>query len=702
MRVLLIDNHDSYTFNLYQLLASVYGTAPVVVRNDEPGWDRLDPDGFDAAVISPGPGHPGVARDFGRSREVLEHARLPVLGVCLGHQGMGLLAGGRVLPAPTPRHGYLSTIRHGGDGLFAGIPEAFTAVRYHSLRVAEPVPAELRITARAEDGVAMGLEHRARPWWGVQFHPESISTEHGARLAANFRDLALASRTPRRDVGAVAVTRDVAGPGDAAPAAPAAPPPAPLQAQVHVVERAVDTEAAFDRLCGASTRAFWLDSARAEPTLARFSFLGCADAPGSEMLTYRVEDGHVVVHPAGGDPRHEDGTVFDALERRTGRAVAGAEQLPFDLDGGYVGYFGYELKADLGARCAHRATTPDAVWLRADRFVAVDHAEDRTYVVAVSEAQDTGAARAWLDSAAAAVEDLPAPAPEAAAAPRPETHDAASHLARPRERYLADIEQCRRRLREGESYEICLTNTVRLPAPGDDVAYYRRLRRLNPAPYAAFLRLGDLTILSSSPERFLRIDATRTVEAKPIKGTAPRHPDPRTDDERRRSLPMDPKTRAENLMIVDLLRNDLGRICAIGSVAVPSLMATESYATVHQLVSTVTGTLRPGVSAVDAVRACFPGGSMTGAPKLRTMEIIDGLEDEARGVYSGALGFLSYGGAADLSIVIRTAVSHGGELTIGAGGAIVLDSDPAAEYDEMLLKSQATMRALPSATVSGS
>ncbi|WP_329061126.1 chorismate-binding protein [Streptomyces sp. NBC_01429] len=181
-----------------------------------------------------------------------------------------------------------------------------------------------------------------------------------------------------------------------------------------------------------------------------------------------------------------------------------------------------------------------------------------------------------------------------------------------------------------------------VPAPADDFAYYRRLRRLNPAPYAALLRLGDLVVFSSSPGRFLKVDAARTVEAKPIKGTAPRHPDPDTDEATRRALRTDPRTRAENLMIVDLLRNDLGQICEIGTVTVPSLMAVESY--------------------------------------------------------SGVIGFVGYTGTADLSITIRTAVSHDGELTIGAGGAIVLDSDPEAEYEEMLLKAQTTLRALPTQT----
>jgi len=701
MRTLLVDNYDSYTYNLYQLLAQVNSAEPVVLANDDPAWESLDLSDFDAAVISPGPGHPASARDFGHSRTVLRQRGLPVLGVCLGHQGIGLASGASVVSAPEPRHGHLTRVRHNGGGLFAGLPQELTGVRYHSLCVAAPLPDELEAVAWSEDNVIMGIRHRHLPWWGVQFHPESVCTEHGRLLLENFRDLALCSAP--RPAGAALPPAWRPRPAAAHHAAtargcPRGAPSAsagPLQAYALSLDWAVDGEAAFAALYLSSSHAFWLDSSRVEPGLSRFSFLGEPGGPSGEVLTFRVGEDSVTVEPSGRAPYREQGTIFDALQRRVGRTVAGAQSLPFDLAGGYVGYLGYEIKAVCGSPNAHRADTPDSVWLRADRFVAIDHLEGRTYAVAVADPATAAAARSWTEKTLSVLSGLAGSPPAENGTAAPGHMDVARWLVRTRPQYLADIEACQRQLRAGESYEICLTNSLRLPAPGNDLSFYRRLRRLNPAPYAAFLKLDQLAVCSSSPERFVRVERDRTVETKPIKGTAPRDADPVLNEKLRTSLSADAKTRAENLMIVDLLRNDLGRVCEIGSVTVPKLMATESYATVHQLVSTIRGKLRADVSAVECVQACFPGGSMTGAPKLRTMEIIDSLESEARGVYSGALGYFGFTGTADLSIVIRTAVRWRGGLVVGAGGAIVLDSDPVAEYDEMALKAWAALQALP-------
>jgi para-aminobenzoate synthetase len=260
--------------------------------------------------------------------------------------------------------------------------------------------------------------------------------------------------------------------------------------------------------------------------------------------------------------------------------------------------------------------------------------------------------------------------------------------------YADLIGRCQEEIAAGESYEVCLTNMLTVPGEIDPWHTYRRLRRGNPAPYGGYLRCGDVTVLSASPERFLRIDADGTVESKPIKGTRPRGDTPDRDRALAADLLDSEKECAENLMIVDLVRNDLGRVARLGSVHVPVLFGVESYRTVHQLVSTVRARLAPGTTAVACVRAAFPGGSMTGAPKLRTMEILDQLEGGPRGVYSGALGYFSLSGPVDLSIVIRTMVVQQHQVTIGVGGAITALSDPTAEIEETSLKARALLRVL--------
>ena len=246
----------------------------------------------------------------------------------------------------------------------------------------------------------------------------------------------------------------------------------------------------------------------------------------------------------------------------------------------------------------------------------------------------------------------------------------------------------------GESYQVCLTNRIRAPFTGDALALYGLLRRHNPAPFSAFMRTSDFSVLETSPERFLRIDPGGLVEARPIKGTIRRSPDPVEDRRLADELSRSDKNRAEHLMIVDVLRNDLGRVARYGSVRVPELMTIETRATVHHIVSSVRATLAEAHDAIDCIRAAFPGGSMTGAPKLRTMEIIDRLETSARGVYSGALGYFSIDGAVDLSMVIRTAVVADGSISLGVGGGVVATSDPDDEFDEAMLKGAALMQAI--------
>jgi para-aminobenzoate synthetase len=276
----------------------------------------------------------------------------------------------------------------------------------------------------------------------------------------------------------------------------------------------------------------------------------------------------------------------------------------------------------------------------------------------------------------------------------PEPQDVKQTMRLSPEQYRERILESQRLIAQGETYEVCLTNMITQHVTIDPLNTYRSLRASNPAPYATYLQFPGVSVLSSSPERFITVDPNGVVESKPIKGTRRRGTTAAEDEQLYQDLRSNEKDNSENLMIVDLLRNDVGSVCSVGSVHVSSLFAVETYATVHQLVSTIRGKLRRGISSVQCVRAAFPGGSMTGAPKKRTMEIIDRLEGGPRGIYSGSIGFFGLSGSTDLSIVIRTIVCTQKDVTVGVGGAIVALSDPEDEIDEMILKSKALVHAL--------
>ena len=263
-----------------------------------------------------------------------------------------------------------------------------------------------------------------------------------------------------------------------------------------------------------------------------------------------------------------------------------------------------------------------------------------------------------------------------------------------REAYLKAVERVREYIFAGDIFQANLSQRFETPLLEPPWTLYRRLREYNPAPFAAFLDFPGVAVLSASPERFLRVDADSRVETRPIKGTRPRGVGPEHDAALGQALAESAKDRAENLMIVDLMRNDLSRVCTPGTVRVAELFALEQYATVHHLVSTVVGQLAPGADALDLMRAAFPGGSITGAPKLRAMEIIAELEPSWRGVYCGSIGYWSITGELDTSIAIRTAVARNGRVYFNAGGGIVADSDPAAEYQETLDKARGLINAL--------
>lgn len=411
-----------------------------------------------------------------------------------------------------------------------------------------------------------------------------------------------------------------------------------------------DAATTFRTTAAAHRRCFWLDRTHARGWPGLGSVVGWL-ADDDVSLSLDASTGLVLRHASG---RSEvAGTdVFAVLEAEI---AAGPD------DALWVGYLGYASRPDLPARPG--AGQPDAVWLRVDP----DHLVD--------------------------VEpDDPGPAPPATIAAGPLVDE---------RWYAGAFDTVQEHLHAGRSYEVNLTYRVATDAPTDPVDVYLDLRRRSPAPYAGFLQ-HDVPgargwLLSASPERFLALDAERVAEARPIKGTLPRGASPAEDRALAERLAGDPKSRSENLMIVDLLRNDLSRVCRPGSVEVPSLMQVESYAQVHQLVSVVTGHLHDDVSTVEALRSVFPPGSMTGAPKLRTMEIIDEVETTPRGVYSGTFGWIRPDGRADLAVVIRSLTTAGdGRWELGTGGGITVRSEVTEELEESYAKARALLGALTS------
>ncbi|WP_211979086.1 aminodeoxychorismate synthase component I [Brevibacterium sp. W7.2] len=726
IRTLLIDNADSFTYNLFHLLAEVNGCEPVVVPNEWAEYSLAVLEEFDNVVISPGPGTPVEPADFGICADVIAHAEIPVLGVCLGHQGIAYVHGGTVEHAPEPRHGRVSAIQHPGTDLFAGLPSPFEAARYHSLAVTE-LPSSLVPTAWSVDGVLMGLAHTTRPQWGVQFHPESIVTEHAADLLRNFRKLTerwWAEQVSSRGAGAALLRSVDVAPGDPLTrnepvnsVAADVTHPRRLTFKVHVRKLPLTASAStiFSTLFAAEPEAVWLDGNMPGHPDSKFSIMGAPTGPLSRSVRADVRTGTLEVRSGRGTETIESG-FFAWLKDDLGAVdLTYAEDdsgLPFAFRLGWVGYLGYELKAEVGSPLQHEADTPDALMMFLDRALVIDNETSTVYLLALSgDGVDGSECETWFDEVAEAIgpsslddesvtaarsADEHADVEKQAAATEGHEHRSGAEedfagmpglsARHSKAEYLALIAEAQRLINDGETYEVCLTNMLETPWTRDSLETYVELRRDNPTPYGAFLRSPEVSVLSTSPERFLRISAGGEAESKPIKGTRPRGSSPEEDEALKDDLRSSVKDRSENLMIVDLVRHDLGITAELGSVEVPKLFDVETYATVHQLVSTVRSQVGRGATAVDCVRAAFPPGSMTGAPKHRTMSIIDDLERGPRGVYSGAIGFFSLDGAVDLSVLIRTGVNASHKFSYGVGGAIVSLSEPREEYLEAIVK----------------
>jgi aminodeoxychorismate synthase component I len=467
------------------------------------------------------------------------------------------------------------------------------------------------------------------------------------------------------------------------------------------ISPARDQVAAFEALRGRDCP-WLLDSALPSARLGRFSFAGA-----DPYLLLRARGGRIelecrrAVH-AGLTPgrRSVEGDFFETarelLPRLRGQESDG--RLPFV--GGALCALGYELAEqieDLGLRGLDDLALPHATLLFVDRVLIWDHRHERLFAAALGFGARPSAARESAERGAAALTRWPfgpSHAPGGAAQTGSRAVPRAPFAFFDEGTYSKAVDVVKQEISRGNVYQACLTHRLERDFRSDPWRLYRTLRRINPAPFACYLELPGVVVVGSSPERFLCVGADRRVESRPIKGTRPRGRHAAEDAANRAALEGSAKDRAENLMIVDLVRNDLGRVCETGSVEVPELMVLEEYASVFQMVSTVTGRLREDRDALDLIRATFPPGSMTGAPKIAAMQLLGRLEPVCRGVYSGAIGYLDARGGADLSVVIRTLLLRGGRAYLHTGGAVVADSDPHDEWRETLDKARPLLAAL--------
>lgn len=438
----------------------------------------------------------------------------------------------------------------------------------------------------------------------------------------------------------------------------------------------VDPARVFAALCASEAHAFWLDSGPGADT--GMSYLGA------------------------GTPLAQSASLPDLVarlrEQRSAIPEVGESPTGFGL--GWVGWIGYEFGAAEQLVPVEPSALPGAMMLWVSRCVAFDHENGLVTLLALEGTPDAGD---WLDETARLLDalaahedastDLVAESPTPFPLPGSPTSGAAAHgapaVARWRhspERYEQLVLECQEAIRRGDAYQLCLTNEITAPVHPDPLRAYLALRSSSPSHHGGYLRSGGVALLSASPERFLAVGCDGILETKPIKGTRPRGATTETDRALAEELLASDKERAENLMIVDLMRNDLSRVAALGSVEVAKLLDVESYSGVHQLVSTVRARLRDGLDSLDAVAALFPAGSMTGAPKISAMRILHRLEQGPRGVYAGAFGYLGLDGSLDLAMVIRSIVLTPAGASIGTGGGITALSSPAEEVEETRLK----------------
>jgi len=768
--IVYIDAFDSFANNITGLLEQRLGARVTLVHTDNAAIDQnllRVLAAADAVVVGPGPGHPANASDVGFIDKLwaLEETQLlPVLGICLGFQSLCLAHGADVRRLQQPRHGIVTRVEHRGSDMFAGLGE-LDATQYHSLHADiggggvswEPTRKCPLLRPLAWDEgdetngpVLMGVRHTSKPFWGVQFHPESICTSaEGAELITNWwvqaREWLLGQGRTRTEVpdlskwlptavanfgnqvpsGTFAGSdlarelRSVVGPGDVV-----------LGWERYPATKSLTPAALLDALGYRGEEVVVLDSQG--HNAGRFDIVGLIVPGQTVKVTYSVSD-RVLRYGSGATPTSSTPVssidevwpmLQEALDLHVPRNGLNRE-CPRDIPfwGGFMGYISYEAgleTIDVEQHISSGNSVPDLNFAFIHRSIVFDHETSHVYVQSLlPNDQD------WILATGSTIKSLttqealpPVPAPLPSPPKSPLSVPATAN--RPSETsYRCKVGQCQTYLHSGDSYELCLTDssTITLHTPSDPWSWYTNLRKRNPAPHGAYVHLSGVHVLSSSPERFLRWTRAGICEFRPIKGTVKKRLSSGEEVTRAEAEVIlgTAKERAENLMIVDLIRHDLAGAVGADNVWVSQLMKVEEFATVWHLVSVVQGKLGVSVagadddegrgssaSGIDVLRRSLPPGSMTGAPKKRSCEILNRIEGKARGVYSGVLGYMDVGGGGDFSVVIRTAVRCAGEVDVGgdelwhvgAGGAVTVQSDELGEFLEMETKAASVLDAL--------
>ncbi|KAH0548620.1 hypothetical protein GP486_007836 [Trichoglossum hirsutum] len=739
-RILFVDAYDSFSWNIVDLLQNLLSVEVFVIKTDAIfaeeeflGLLRC----FDAVLVGPGPGNPNNKQDIGLIDSLwkLEGKDiLPILGICLGFQSLALSFGASIERLHLPQHGQVATVTHNGTSIFRNVG-TLRATLYHSLhaRLCDQVsgssagelwvskhcpllePLAWNLHSRPDSPVLMGIKHVLKPFWGVQFHPESVcSNEECKEMIRNWYEDSLSwnfarNRSSLPEVPPFVFGRCRRGSYMNSRRTESTLLPRHYQVVTETLDqRSLTVSGICEILSLPKQDMIVLESASIRQGLGTHSIIGVLS--GDYMrIEYSVEESVVrLVYPSGTSSRVplQGLSVWEWLDDliRGVQITGGDSKVPFW--GGFMGVFSYEMGLQKYLAPSRKGNAPDVSLALVQRSVVFDHQQQHIYIQSIIEDDSWPKEVAkLLSSSGSFCRAQPRLQPEARNALDCYSKNATACLP-DEEIYKANVRQAQEFLSAGDSYQLCLTDETVITMPSSKDPYipwhlYNLLCERNPAPFAAYVSLGNLKILSSSPEQFFRRQRQGHCSLRPMKGTVKKSAE--MTRRKAEAILATPKESAENLMIADLIRHDLNSAMKTEAVVtVPELMVVEDFHTVYSMSSRINAIIPDSTpkervpTALEALRECLPPGSMTGAPKKRSCEILSNLENRPRQVYSGVLGYLDFGGAAQFSVLIRSVFKSEEENVdtwrIGAGGAVTILSTEQGEWDEMITKLESSMR----------